>query len=180
MIAHSSALLGQSAHSGGGSMLERPRLALILLVLMLVGCDGVTKRAAEAHLANGTVVELVDSAVELRYAENRDVAFNLLRNIPEAARAPLLLVVGPLSVLAILAWMLRHHFSSGLEAASAAAVLAGAIGNVSDRLIHGYVVDFFHVAHWPVFNVADVCVTLGVAGLLIARTRSRAPPGVAA
>ena len=58
-------------------------------------------------------------------------------------------------------------------------VTAGAVGNYLDRILRGYVVDFMHVEHWPVFNVADIYVTLGVALLAISmladsRVRSRA------
>jgi signal peptidase II len=55
-------------------------------------------------------------------------------------------------------------------AASLAAIIGGALGNLYDRLVHGYVVDFrsFHVAGWyyPAFNVADIAITLGAAGLI--------------
>ena len=56
-------------------------------------------------------------------------------------------------------------------------VLAGALGNVVDRAVRGYVVDFIHVRHWPVFNVADSAITLGVVMLLaqmLARERHHA------
>ncbi len=57
-------------------------------------------------------------------------------------------------------------------------VLAGAIGNLADRLARGYVVDFIHVHHWPVWNVADAWVVLGVGALMIAAIRA-APPAAA-
>jgi signal peptidase II len=63
---------------------------------------------------------------------------------------------------------------------SLALLLAGALGNLIDRAWHGYVVDFLHVPHWPVFNVADIYVTVGAAALLLfGRTLSQpraAPP----
>jgi len=49
-----------------------------------------------------------------------------------------------------------------------ALLLAGAMGNVVDRAVRGYVVDFIHIAWWPVFNVADVAVCLGIVALVIA------------
>ena len=42
-----------------------------------------------------------------------------------------------------------------------ALLLAGALGNLSDRLFRGYVVDFIHLHHWPIFNVADICIVVG-------------------
>lgn len=52
--------------------------------------------------------------------------------------------------------------------------LAGALGNVVDRAVRDYVVDFIHVAHWPVFNVADVLVGIGIGLWALARLRSPA------
>ena len=74
-------------------------------------------------------------------------------------------------------WMLRSHAGQTLFCLAISLVLGGAVGNVVDRLLHGYVVDFldfhwafldgiFHGGHFPAFNVADCAITLG-AGLLI-------------
>ena len=74
-------------------------------------------------------------------------------------------------------WMLRQHAGQRLFSSAISLILGGAVGNVIDRLLHGYVVDFldfhwafldgiFHGGHFPAFNVADCAITLG-AGLLI-------------
>ena len=67
--------------------------------------------------------------------------------------------------------MLRKHAGQKLFSFALASVLGGAIGNVIDRLLHGYVVDFldFHLgsAHFPAFNVADSAITLGAACLIL-------------
>jgi signal peptidase II len=72
---------------------------------------------------------------------------------------------------AILAWLRGlHAHSQATLAAGLALVLGGALGNVIDRIEHGYVVDFIHVhwdrAYFPAFNVADAAITVG-AGLLL-------------
>jgi signal peptidase II len=54
--------------------------------------------------------------------------------------------------------------------------LGGALGNLADRVARGYVVDFIHVEHWPVFNVADTWVTLGVALFVYASARAGPAP----
>jgi signal peptidase II len=68
-------------------------------------------------------------------------------------------------------WLLRSHAGQRLFSLALACILGGAIGNVVDRLLHGYVVDFVQV-HWhgwyfPAFNVADSAITLGAAGLIL-------------
>jgi signal peptidase II len=154
----------------------RHKLAMLMFVVLLVGCDRVSKDAAVEHLRDGTIVNVVDRTFELRYAENREIAFNLLRIIPDPPRTRILQVFGTLSIAALGWWFARRRFTSSLEIASAGAVLAGAIGNTSDRWQRGYVIDFLHLSYWPIFNVADICVTLGVLGLLFeARRRSATP-----
>lgn len=70
----------------------------------------------------------------------------------------------------VMVWLLRSHAGQRLFSSAISFILGGAVGNVIDRLLHGYVVDFldFHWAGWhfPAFNVADCAITVG-AGLLI-------------
>lgn len=72
---------------------------------------------------------------------------------------------------AVILWLLRSHPGQRLFSFALACILGGAIGNVLDRLIHGYVVDFldFHWAlwHFPAFNVADSAITLGAVCLIL-------------
>ena len=67
--------------------------------------------------------------------------------------------------------MLRSHAGQKLFSFSLACILGGAVGNVVDRLLHGYVVDFlqFHWGGWyfPAFNVADAAITVGAIGLIL-------------
>ena len=85
--------------------------------------------------------------------------------------------LGAAAALFIVA-LLRGHGGQRLFAFSLSMILGGAIGNVIDRVVHGYVVDFldfhwrflnglFHHGHFPAFNVADMAITAGVAGLLL-------------
>lgn len=68
-------------------------------------------------------------------------------------------------------WMLRQHAGQRLFAFAMACLLGGAVGNVVDRLMHGYVVDFIqlHYAGWyfPSFNVADAAITAGAVGMIL-------------
>jgi signal peptidase II len=101
--------------------------------------------------------------VSLRYVENTDIAFNLLRWVPETIRFPALLVLGAVGVLALCLLLFRARQKVGMLLFPLILIAAGAIGNYLDRVFRGYVVDFVHLRHWPVFNVADVYVTVGYA-----------------
>jgi signal peptidase II len=153
------------------------RLALLAGLTLLVGCDHATKIAAKGALEGRAPHELLRGVLELRYAENTDVAFNLLRAVPEHVRAPILLALGGAAVLALLAVLLLRRAPGGFARVALLLVSAGAVGNYLDRLVRGYVVDFVHVPHWPVFNVADAYVTVGalLLGSYLIHQRRRQP-----
>jgi signal peptidase II len=134
--------------------------SLLAPVVCLVGCDHVTKRAAKAELEHHAPLKLLARVLDLRYVENTDVGFNLLRWIRQDVRRTLLLVSGALALVVLVAVLGRRKNTLATKVALVL-MLAGALGNYLDRSFRGYVVDFIHVPHWPVFNVADIYVTAG-------------------
>ena len=78
--------------------------------------------------------------------------------------------IGAIATIFIL-WMLRSHHAQKLFAFALACILGGAIGNVIDRLLHGYVVDFldfyYGAWHFPAFNIADSAITIGAISLIL-------------
>jgi signal peptidase II len=83
-----------------------------------------------------------------------------------------LLAAGAIALLAFVWWRSRRE--GALVNIGFAAAMAGAVGNVVDRLVHGYVVDFIHVKRWPVFNVADILVVAGIALAFLAKRKKGA------
>jgi signal peptidase II len=153
------------------------KLGILFLTVSLFGCDHATKIAAKSALAGGRAVPLYDGIVELRFTVNDDTAFSLL-HYAGVPRPPVVLV--SLAVLALLgvvvAWVVTaRRGATPTQHAAYGCILAGALGNVVDRAVRGYVVDFIHVARWPVFNVADIAVCVGIGLLLVARARKRPP-----
>jgi signal peptidase II len=149
------------------------RFAILVLLIILVGCDHATKGVAKAELGGGSVLELVRGLVSLRYVENTDIAFNLLHWVPETIRFPALLIAGAVAVVALCLLLLQARPDAGVTLYALVLVTAGAIGNYLDRLFRGYVIDFVHLQRWPVFNVADLYITVGYAlmawALLVSR-----------
>ena len=146
-------------------------MILILLVLGLVGCDHATKAAAVTQLAGNHAVEVIPGVLDLTYAENTDMAFGGLRWIPAGARRIFLLATG-FGLVAAFGFILVRRRPHALEAFGYATALAGGLGNHGDRLLRGYVVDFIHVHHWPVFNVADACLLVGCGLILLGSWRA--------
>ena len=118
---------------------------------------------------------LIGGILDVRYVENTDVAFNVLRWIPEHVRTPVLLVAGALALAGLGVLLLRRPPRTTLLRAALLLVTAGAFGNYLDRVVRGHVVDFVHLTHWPVFNVADVYVTIGVGILFLSAGRVQRP-----
>jgi signal peptidase II len=135
------------------------RLGLLVCLTLLVGCDHASKLAAKTFLEGHEPRQLIHGVVDLHYTENTDVAFNLLRDMPDRMRAVFLVFVGGFAAVILLGLLFLRRGQFGRFALLF--VTAGAIANYVDRLARGYVVDFIQVPHWPVFNVADVYVTVG-------------------
>jgi signal peptidase II len=153
------------------------RLLLALVLVLTVGCDHATKHAAARSLSAGKVIELVPSVLDLRYVENHDVAFSVLGRLGISDARGLItgLAVATLGLIAVV-WFRQRKSASPLEHLGFATALGGGLGNVVDRLARGFVVDFIHLHHWPVFNVADVAIAVGV-GLILLGTWRRSIRG---
>jgi signal peptidase II len=145
-------------------MLKVPKLLPPAVVLLLVGCDHGTKHLAKLHLEGKSPVPVVPGVFDLRYTENTDTAFSLLGSwVAPHVRLPLLVGVKLVVVTGLLTFVLVRWARLGAwERAGALLALAGGVGNLIDRFARGYVIDFLRLRYWPVFNVADIVITLGV------------------
>ncbi|KQP17985.1 signal peptidase II [Pseudorhodoferax sp. Leaf267] len=142
------------------------------LALVLFVADQVTKQwiLARYQLGDATVITSFFNIVR---AHNTGAAFSFLAGASGWQRW-FFTGIGVAAAIFIV-WMLRAHAGQRLFSFSLACILGGAIGNVVDRLQHGYVVDFLdlHWAGWhfPAFNVADAAITVGAALLILDELR---------
>jgi signal peptidase II len=151
---------------------------LMLFTLVMVGCDHATKVVAASALPRRGAISILPGLLDLHYAENRDTAFSLSRFLHFPGKGAVLVAFSMLGVGAVvLAWW-RHRRAATLEQAAYALIVAGAFGNALDRALRGYVVDFIEIHRWPIFNVADVAIVVGVAllGIIMIR-RAGSEPG---
>ncbi|TNE45820.1 MAG: signal peptidase II [Deltaproteobacteria bacterium] len=144
---------------------------LLGLALTLVGCDASTKWMAVHHLKEKAPME-VNSYFDFRYVENHDVAFHLMRWIPTSARFYVILALGILTSLVLITLFILYARRYRWLSVGFVCILSGAFGNISDRIVRGFVVDFIHVHYYhhsfPVFNVADICVSVGIGIVMLA------------
>ena len=121
---------------------------------------------------------LIRGYLVAHYAENCGAAFGLLRTAPSWVRAAVF-GVAALGACVVLTMMFIRGAGGKLFGAAVPLILSGAIGNLSDRIRHGFVVDFIQVDprlfEYPTFNVADIAITVGVGLLLIDGMKKQAP-----
>ena len=138
----------------------------LLLFVLLILADQFTKHLAVIHLKDKDPITLFQDVLELQYLENRGAAFGMLQN------QKIFFIFIALLILVVITWVLLKtpdrrkyrslHFLLVL-------IASGAVGNMIDRLRFDYVVDFiyFVLINFPIFNVADIYVTVATACLVI-------------
>lgn len=134
------------------------------VVLLILVADQLSKRWVVSHVRLGeswNPLPLLQPLVSLTYVTNTGVAFGLF-----PAWGDLFVGVAILAVAGILAYYLRLFLGLWVVELSLGLVVAGAIGNLLDRLTYGHVVDFVDFKVWPVFNVADSAIVIGMAILV--------------
>ncbi len=141
------------------------RWLLISLVIFIL--DQLTKHAVTANFQLGESKYLLPF-FNLVLAHNTGAAFSFLADAGGWQRG--FFVTVTLIISGVLLWMLKGNRDNRLLSIALALVLGGAFGNLYDRAVNGYVVDFvqWHVAgyYWPAFNVADSAICVGAALLV--------------
>ncbi len=140
----------------------------LVWALALIGIDQVTKQWILSLYQYGDWTP-VTSFFNIVRAHNTGAAFSFLADHGGWQRW-LFVGIGVVATVLIV-WQLRKHPQQKFYCFAISCILGGALGNVIDRLMHGYVVDFvdFHWAgwHYPAFNVADVAICVGAASLIL-------------
>ena len=152
-------------------MIYANRLRWLILTLVTVFLDRLSKAAIEAQTAEGWHHELIHNFIYLVHSKNPGIAFSIFAD-SNSRWLRYLLIAGSLLVIAIIAWYLvAADGVSSRAAAGLALLLGGATGNLTDRVLHGAVTDFFEVLfgsyRYPAFNVADSAITIGAILILL-------------
>ena len=163
---------GPSRPQGGSS---RPRVLFAGVAMLAYGVDLLTKQLAVSRLADGDVEVLGDWFV-LHLTFNPGAAFSLGTDFTVALSC---LAIAAVCVVLVVA----RRVGSAVWGVALGLLLGGVAGNLTDRLfrepgpMRGHVVDLFMVPHWPVFNVADICINLAAALIIFQAVRGVAIDG---
>lgn len=137
-----------------------------LLLAFLVAIDQLTKYAAVQNLKGKPAIPLIDGILELNYLENRGAAFGLLQN-----QKNFFVVVAIVFLVVIFYVLVKAPKEKKYDKLNLLLMIiaSGAVGNLIDRLRADYVVDFIYIVliDFPIFNVADIYVSVGTAVLAV-------------
>lgn len=160
----------------------------VLTIIMLVILDQLTKFQAVVKLKNGSPFVIIDGVFELRYLENQSAAFGFdivsffqkifkikyFTENPEAFLTAKMVIFAIVTIAVVILLMIFYsHIPQTKRFLGINLILiffvAGAIGNLIDRIVNNYVVDFFYfkLINFPIFNVADIYVTVAALAFII-------------
>ena len=155
---------------------SRYRSDAVFNVFIVFFLDRVTKKLAVLDLKYHKAVEILHIfiyklklGINLFLTYNKGTAFSIIK-IATGNTKILLIICSIVITLILLFWLYKENAANKLEITAISFILGGALGNIYDRLVYGYVVDFIDIYanknHWPVFNLADMAISLGVILLL--------------
>ena len=158
-------MMARTSQAGRSGASMWPWLAWAVVILI---ADQISKTLILNHYQLGDAT-YITSFFNIVRAHNTGAAFSFLSDAGGWQRW-LFTGIGVAATIFIV-WQLRAHPGQRLFCFSLSSILGGAVGNVVDRLMHGYVVDFldFHTAGWhfPAFNIADSAITIGAACMIL-------------
>ncbi len=161
--------------------MERASKMKLVLSLSLMSIsaifDQVSKYLVVTHIKNNEIIVAIPNMLHFVYLENTGITFGLFNNLPTILRLPILILI-PLGVMTFLIYMLwKVEPHERIITIAYSLILGGAIGNIFDRILYGYVVDFIqvniYVMWWPAFNVADSVIVIGMALLCLEVLRGK-------
>lgn len=139
------------------------------LSLILVIADQLTKMMVLGSLELYESIEIT-SFFSLTHVHNYGAAFSFLAD-EDGWQQYFLVSISAIASIAIILWMSKTSTNQPYKLIALSLILSGAIGNLIDRAVFGFVIDFINLHYqdfyWPVFNVADTAITLGVILLLL-------------
>ncbi len=146
-------------------------MVYLIIVCLVVICDQATKYAIISNFALYEYKVIIPDFFHLTYVTNPGAAFSFLADVEGAWPHYFFLITGGLAVAVLTGFLYTTRKQSLLQSVGLSLIIGGALGNIIDRVVRREVVDFldffYNTWHWPAFNVADMAICAGVAGVLI-------------
>lgn len=147
------------------------RLTWLLIVVVIFAADQYTKSLVVENLAENHRIKVIDDLLYITHVQNPGAAFGMFSDLPDGIREMFLTVLGAIALTLVIFYSVRLRVNEWLSQLALHMIFAGAIGNLTDRFIHGSVTDFILFRHgdwsFPAFNIADSAIVSGVFLLLL-------------
>lgn len=145
---------------------------MIILTILVILVDFFSKYIVSKLMTVNETINLIDNFFRITYVKNTGAAFSIFSN-----NTILVIIISIVVIGFLLFYIYKNKGNNKLENVSYAFILGGAISNLIDRLVYGYVIDFldFEILSYdaPIFNLADTFIVIGVILFLINTLRSR-------
>jgi signal peptidase II len=128
-----------------------------LIAILIAAADQLIKYFIQNYLPLNHSIPLIGDVVKLTYVRNTGVAFSLFVGF-----SPYLAFVGTMVVAVVIFFHYRFKKMNPVVQLGLAFVLGGSLGNLIDRFFRGFVIDYADITIWPVFNLADIMINVGV------------------
>lgn len=139
---------------------------LEVLIILGIVVDRITKILASNYLSLGKTIEVIPNLFDFQYLENTGAAFGIFKD-----KAYILAIFSIIVIIGLIIYIFKFSSKKILERIAISLIISGAIGNLFDRFYFNYVIDFIYLHYngysFPVFNVADILVSVGTALLAI-------------
>jgi signal peptidase II len=158
-------------------ILRKQDIIFLSIIIAVVLLDQLTKALIVSKMNLHESFAVIVGFFDITYVRNPGAAFGFLAGASPLFRGIFFLTVTAAAILLILHYFRARRIEEPFQVSALALILAGAVGNLIDRVRFGEVVDFLDVYvgshHWPAFNVADSAITVGAAILVVALLRKR-------
>ena len=133
---------------------------------IIIILDQLIKYLISTNLQLNHSIELINNFFALTYTQNIGAAWNIL-----SGNRWLLIIIGIISLVGIYFYFIKDQKLKKIEIITCSILIGGIIGNLIDRIIYGYVIDYLNFNifgyHFPVFNLADICIVVSVFLMII-------------
>lgn len=138
-------------------------MTITIIIFALILIDQITKYLIRINFQEGETLPIISDIFRLTYVRNRGAAFSIFENIE------IVTILIPIVIIALTMVFLIHYKNKISKAMliSISLIISGGLSNLIDRIIFGYVTDMIDFRFFPVFNIADIAVTIGCILIII-------------
>jgi signal peptidase II len=135
-------------------------MTIAIISIIIIAIDQITKYIVTRNMELSESIPLIKNIIHITYVQNAGAGFGILQH------QQLIFITLSVMIIFLVAYYYKKIPDSGLNNTILGLIIAGTIGNLIDRIMFGYVIDFIDFQIWPVFNIADSCLT--IAAILLA------------